>query len=217
MILAIVALLAQSFLSDIVPQQTAAPTGAVSSVVVSSEPSAPARVEATVEAVVPPQVSVVKASSAACDATNAVPRQVKISSLRTDYDRKEGVILFDGNVFVDDPDYKMHASKLYVFLDGTNDLKRIVAIGNVAITNDLRVGTCAKAAYTKSAGKIVMYGDGAEVKAVLTDNSKRKSQVEGSKITFWTDSEQVEVVGSTVTLDSTGIGGKEGAQKLLGR
>lgn len=146
-----------------------------------------------------------------------MPRSVKITSERTDYDRREGVIMFDKNVFVDDDEYKMHSDQLYVFLDGTNELKRIVAIGNVSITNETRVGSCAKAAYTKGIGKVVMYGDANGAKARLADNGKRKSEVEGRKITFWIDSEQVEVEGSTVTLDAGGIGGKEGAKKLLGK
>lgn len=155
----------------------------------------------------------------AADSSDAAvsPRSVKITSERTDYDRKQGVIMFDKDVFVDDVEYQMHADQLYVFLDGTNDLKRIVAIGNVAITNDLRVGTCAKATYTKATSKIVMYGDGAETVAKLTDNGKRKSEVEGRKITFWIDSEQVEVEGSTITLDTGALGGKDGAKKMLGK
>ena len=148
---------------------------------------------------------------------DAADRSVRITAERTDYDRKEGVILFDENVFVDDAEYKMHSDRLYVFLDGTNELKRIVAIGNVAITNESRTGSCAKASYWKEAGKIVMYGDGAEVLARLVDDSKRHSEVTGRKITFWVDSEQVEVEGSTVTLDGAGFGGKEGAKKLLGK
>ena len=150
--------------------------------------------------------------------TSSVPRSVPITSDRTHYDPKEGVIMFDRNVFVDDAEYQMHAEQLYVFLDGTNDLKRIVAIGGVSITNDLRVGDCAKATYSKANGKIVMYGDAAAgVKARLVDTGRRRSEVEGTKITFWVDSEQVEVEGSTVTLDAGGFGGKDGAKKLLGK
>ncbi len=157
------------------------------------------------------------ATNAPAAASLPVSRTVRITSDRTDYDRKEGVIMFDRNVFVDDPEYKMHADQLYVFLDGTNDLKRIVALGNVAITNETRVGSCAKAAYTKTTSKIVMYGDGKDRPATLSDSGKRKSRVEGRKITFWIDSEQVEVEGSTVTLDAGAVGGKDGAKKLLGK
>lgn len=165
-------------------------------------------------------IEVQKPGETAATAAEELPeeaRSVRITSERTDYDRREGVIMFDKNVFVDDAEYQMHADQLYVFLDGTNELKRIVAMGNVTITNDTRVGSCAKAAYTKKVGKIVMFGDGDSVMARLADTGKRKSEVEGRKITFWIDSEQVEVEGSTVTLDAGGIGGKEGAKKLLGK
>ena len=170
----------------------------------------------TPEAAVSPEASESPDTTETPDAAVS-PRSVKITSERTDYDRKQGVIMFDKDVFVEDVEYQMHADQLYVFLDGTNDLKRIVAIGNVAITNDLRVGTCAKATYTKATSKIVMYGDGAETLAKLSDNGKRKSEVEGRKITFWIDSEQVEVEGSTITLDTGTLGGKEEAKKLLGK
>ena len=175
----------------------------------------PSAAEPQVEAPVAEAVEAVPAEAPSEAAVS--PRSVKITSERTDYDRKQGVIMFDKDVFVDDVEYQMHADQLYVFLDGTNDLKRIVAIGNVAITNDQRVGTCAKATYTKATSKIVMYGDGAETLAKLSDTGKRKSEVEGRKITFWIDSEQVEVEGSTITLDTGSLGGKDGAKKLLGK
>lgn len=211
-----------------------APVEAASAPEEAAEAPAPASVaEVTVEKAAPaPEVAAPAAEPApapepdteapapakpADSAAAALPRSVKITSDRTDYDRREGVIMFDRNVFVDDDEYKMHSDQLYVFLDGTNELKRIVAIGNVSITNETRVGSCAKAAYTKSVGKVVMYGDGGEKNAKLADYGKRKSQVEGRKITFWIDSEQVEVEGSTVTLDAGGFGGKDGARKLLGK
>ena len=165
----------------------------------------------------------------------AEPRSVRITSDRTDFDRREGVIMFDRNVFVDDAEYQMHARQLYVFLDTNNlervgraaetgarqssdVLRRIVAVGDVSITNDTRVGSCAKAVYTKATSKIVMYGDPERnLLAVLEDNGKRRSRVEGRRITFWIDTEQVEVEGSTVTLDAGGFGGSEGAKKLLGK
>lgn len=88
----------------------------------------------------------------------AEPRSVRITSDRTDFDRKDGVIMFDRNVFVDDAEYQMHARQLYVFLDTNNlervgraaesgarqsadVLRRIVAVGDVSITNDTRVGS----------------------------------------------------------------------------
>ena len=220
MILASILVLAASLLGGLETQPPAAP----------SPEAAPASAPAVAPAAAPREV-LVEAASAPASAESAqapvatatelpaadVPRTVRITSERTDYDRREGVLMFDRNVFVDDPEYKLHADQIYVFLDGTNDLKRIVAIGNVAITNELRSGTCAKATYTKATQKIVLYGDGTNQVARLVDEGKRKSEVAGRKITFWVDSEQVEVEGSAVTLDAGTLGGKDGAKKLLGK
>ncbi|MDY3229365.1 MAG: LptA/OstA family protein [Kiritimatiellia bacterium] len=216
--LAVALVLAQSLLGELGPVENPPPAPVV---VEQAAKPAVVEIELTKSEVAAPVAAEAKSEAKAEETSEAkdapAPRSVKITSERTDYDRKEGVIMFDRNVCVDDVEYKMHANQLYVFLDGTNDLKRIVAIGNVAITNETRVGTCAKAAYTKSTSKIVMYGDGASVMARLEDNGKNRSSVEGRKITFWIDSEQVEVEGSTVTLDAGKLGGKDGAKKLLGK
>ena len=216
--LAVALVLAQSLLGELGPVENPPPAPVV---VEQAAKPAVVEIELTKSEVAAPVAAEAKSEAKAEETSEAkdapAPRSVKITSERTDYDRKEGVIMFDRNVCVDDVEYKMHANQLYVFLDGTNDLKRIVAIGNVAITNETRVGTCAKAAYTKSTSKIVMYGDGASVMARLKDNGKNRSSVEGRKITFWIDSEQVEVEGSTVTLDAGKLGGKDGAKKLLGK
>ena len=216
--LAVALVLAQSLLGELGPVENPPPAPVV---VEQAAKPAVVEIELTKSEVAAPAAAEAKSEAKAEETSEAkdapAPRSVKITSERTDYDRKEGVIMFDRNVCVDDVEYKMHANQLYVFLAGTNDLKRIVAIGNVAITNETRVGTCAKAAYTKSTSKIVMYGDGASVMARLEDNGKNRSSVEGRKITFWIDSEQVEVEGSTVTLDAGKLGGKDGAKKLLGK
>lgn len=164
-----------------------------------------------------------QAPGAAADVSVSKPakekaRTVKITSVRTDYDRREGVIMFDRNVFVDDPEYKLHADRVYVFLDGTNELKRIVAIGNVAVTNELRSGTCAKATYSRANSKLVMYGDNETgTPARLEDNGKKRGELVGRKITFWTDTEQVEVEGSQITVDAGGTDGASAAKKLFGK
>lgn len=145
------------------------------------------------------------------------PRNVKVTSDRSTYLRKEGVLVFDGNVFVDDVEFKMHADEVTLFLGGTNELKRIVAIGNVAVTNELRSGTCAKATYNKALSRVILYGDEAKgITAKLNDNGKRKSQVEGRKITFWVDTEQVEVDGSVITVDVGNGDMKDSAKRFLG-
>jgi lipopolysaccharide transport protein LptA len=126
-------------------------------------------------------------------------RDAVITAERTDYDHREGVILFDRNVAVDDEQYQLHADRLFLFLDGTNDLKRLVAIGNVTLTNEEKTASCARAVYTKKTSKIVMYGaDGAPAR--LYQGGKKGSTVLGERITFWLNSEQVEIDRPVITL-----------------
>lgn len=164
------------------------------------------------------QEVVVVSKEKSANAETNMPRTVKVTSDRSSYLRKEGVLAFEGNVAVDDVEFKMNADIVNLFLDGTNDLKRVVAVGNVAVTNGLRSGTCAKATYNRALSRIVMYGDEkAGIVARLIDAGKNKSRVEGRKITFWVDTEQVEVDGSVITVDVAGGDAKEGAKKLFGK
>lgn len=126
-------------------------------------------------------------------------RDAVITADRTDYDRKEGVILFDRNVYVDDEQYQLHADRLFLFLDGTNDLKRLVAIGHVSLTNDEKNASCTRAVYTRSTSKIVMYGE-KDAPARLYQGGRKGSTVYGERITFWLDSEQVEIERPVVTV-----------------
>ncbi|MBR1871183.1 MAG: hypothetical protein IJ802_05095 [Kiritimatiellae bacterium] len=137
-------------------------------------------------------------------------RDAVITASRTDYDRKEGVIFFDKDVYVDDEQYQLHADSLYVFLDGTNDLKRIVALGNVSMTNDLRSANCNKATYLKATGKIVLYGS-RDTPAVLREDGPDEKEASGEKITFWLDSEEVNVERPVIKLPGSAVrgGGKK--------
>lgn len=126
-------------------------------------------------------------------------RDAVITAERTDYDRKEGVILFDRNVYVDDEQYQLHADRLFLFLDGTNDLRRLVALGNVSITNEEKNAACSRAVYVKKTSKIVMYGE-TNSPASLYQGGTKGSTVMGERITFWLNSEQVEIEKPVVTV-----------------
>ncbi len=144
-------------------------------------------------------------------------REAVITAERTDYDRKEGVILFDRNVYVDDEQYQMHSDRIFVFLDGTNQLKRLVAIGNVSITNENKTAWCVRASYNKALSRIVMYGDDTRKARLREDGGKGGNTVMGDKITFWLDSEQVEIEGPVVSVPGAGLGGKDAAKEVFNR
>ena len=126
-------------------------------------------------------------------------RQANITSKSTYYDRKEGFAVFDGKVHVDDERYQLHADKAYVFMDGTNNLKRLVAMGNVALTNETKRAYGVKASYYRQSGMVILYGD-ANRPAEVRDEAKYDDQsVIGEKIKFWIDKEQVEVIKARVS------------------
>jgi lipopolysaccharide transport protein LptA len=143
-------------------------------------------------------------------------RDARITSRSTYYDRKEGIGVFSGNVHVDDEDYQMHADKVYLFMKGTNELDRIVAVGNVAMTNGTKRAYGTKVSYYRNPGLVVLYsGDG--ISAEVRDAGKGGDQVvRGRKIRFWTGSEQVEVLEAEISAPSDAASGG-GLKSVLGK
>ena len=139
--------------------------------------------------------------------TNAVPTNAttRITAGSTYYDRKEGFVLFKGNVAVMDPQYQLHADRAFVYTGVTNDLRKIVALGHVAITNETKRAYGARASYYRESGMVVLHaGDGiaAEVRDVTPDGDR---VVRGKKIKFWTGTRQVEVVEAEISSPTTGF------------
>ena len=125
---------------------------------------------------------------------DAEVKNAKITSASVYYDRKEGFAYFSGKVHVDDEKYQLHADRAYVFMNGTNELKRVVAIGHVAMTNENRRAYGEKVSYYRNPGMVVLSAgdDGAaEVREETPDGVR---VVRGKKIKFWTGSDQVEVI-----------------------
>lgn len=144
--------------------------------------------------------------------SGAVPKAVpeasfaRIRSASSDFDRKAGVVLYEGDVFVEyGRDYTLNADCVFAFLAASNRLSRIVADGHVVISNGARVGTCALATYRKARGEIEMFGDGkAGTKAVLVERGDRASELAGDRIRFWLDAERVEVTNAALATEHDG-------------
>ena len=139
--------------------------------------------------------------------TNAVPTNAttRITAGSTYYDRKEGFVLFKGNVAVIDPQYQLHADRAFVYMGGTNDLKRIVALGHVAITNETKRAYGTKASYYRDTGMVVLYSGNGTVAEVRDEAPDGDRVVRGKKIKFWTGTRQVEVVEAEITSPTTGL------------
>ncbi|MEI7946631.1 MAG: LptA/OstA family protein [bacterium] len=128
--------------------------------------------------------------------TNTPQRETMITSDKIDFDNREGVILFDDHVLVDDPQFSMRSDRLLVFMEGTNDVSQVMAIGNVIFSNEMRSATCSKAVFTKKDGQVVMTGD-----VRMKTEGETSGEVRGRKVVIWVDDERVEVLdGASVTL-----------------
>lgn len=128
---------------------------------------------------------------------------LSVVSRRCDMDRKSGVVLFDRNARVDyRPDYTLCTDRVFAFFIGTNELDRLVADGNVAITNGLRTGYCDKAVFLHGPKEVEMNGWADGRLARLSDESK--NSLAGRKIRFWIKKEQVEITGSELTVNKEG-------------
>jgi lipopolysaccharide export system protein LptA len=101
----------------------------------------------------------------------------------------------------------MHADKAYVFTTSTNGLHRIVAIGNVVLTNEARRAYADRMSYYRADGMVVLYGKDGRAAEVREEAKDGDRVVKGEKIKFWIDSEQVEIIKSDITAPSSGMQG----------
>ncbi len=130
-------------------------------------------------------------------------KALSVASRRCDFDRRQGVALFEGAVRVDyGADCTMCADRLFVFVEGTNDVDRIDAEGSVTVTNGARVGSCASAAFARRSGMVEMRGREGSGPARLSEPGA--SEVSGRRIRFWLEAGQVEIDGAEILVNKGG-------------
>lgn len=106
------------------------------------------------------------------------PINVKADHLQVDNDEKKAV--FTGRVIAVQDDITMYCDRLEVFYDNASDeVDKIIAIGNVRILQKNRVGTGGRAVYENKLGKITLTIN----PKVTQDNDT----ITGKVITYYTD------------------------------
>ncbi len=116
----------------------------------------------------------------------------RITSERFEFDYKQMVAIFDEQVKVVHPQFYLEADRVFVFIDGTNDVKHILALGDVVMTNENRRAVCDKAMFSKAEGTLVLTG--VNRSAQLT---RGMDGVAGERITLWLEDERMVVEGQT--------------------
>lgn len=129
-----------------------------------------------------------------------------LSGARASYDRDAGVVMFSGDVKLDDGGRSLECDKAYAFLEGTNDVRRVVALGGVKFGDGQRTGGCPRAVYDKRRECIEMHSDRSAT-AFIEESGANKWRLEGRKIIFWPRSGQIEVAAATIFADVSGSGG----------
>ena len=129
---------------------------------------------------------------------------MRVRSRSSDVDRKAGVVMLEGDVFVDHSDgYVLTADSVYLFLSADNAIGRVVASGRVVLSNGSRVATCPLAVYRRSRREVEMFSDGKGAFARLVEGGAERRELEGRRIRFWLGSEQAEVDEPRITLGKT--------------
>ncbi len=122
--------------------------------------------------------------------------ETRITSDRLEFDYKDYVALFEGNVRVVDPQFELTADKMLVFFERTNDVRRVDAIGNVHVVSLDRTARCGRATYTRANGSILL-----QEQPVVT---KGPHTLRGEVIRIWLADNRVEVDGAVQLEGSAG-------------
>ena len=136
----------------------------------------------------------------------ATTNSTVITSDRLDYNYRQFVAEFEGNVVVDDTRMHIEAEKMTVLFHKDNSIKSATAIGNVRIRQGDRRATCHRAVYLAAARQVIMTRS-ATAKAILTRGT---DTVAGDVITFWLDDDRMVVEPGIMTITPGGGALKSG-------
>ncbi len=75
------------------------------------------------------------------------------------YDYEKGVAVFEKNVHVDDPRIRLWSERLTIVMEGTNQVRSLLAEGSVRFAQADGRGSARRAEYHATAGKVVLTGD----------------------------------------------------------
>ena len=132
--------------------------------------------------------------SAAKEVVKSGSGPIKITSEHLIANKKDGLVIFNGNVVARHRDGTIISDSLKVYYDGKDAVEKIVALGNVKINQQDRVGVCKKAVFYPDTKKIVMTG----APRVWKDGDV----VTGRVITIFGDSDRMDVEGASVIIRS---------------
>ncbi len=100
------------------------------------------------------------------------------------YDGLRHFVELQGRVVVSDPGMKMKADTVRIEMEGTNQVKRIIAVGHVVLTQEDKQAWAGRATHDVAAGTFVLE----ESPRVM----RGRDMMMGRKITFWRGEDRME-------------------------
>lgn len=107
-----------------------------------------------------------------------------ISANHLNFDYRDFVATFIGDVSVVDPQFRMTSDRMIVYFEGTNDVRQVKAAGNVQVFSEDRRAYADEAYYTKAEEQIILVGNASLQRGL--------DAVRGDRITIWLNDERVE-------------------------
>ena len=113
-------------------------------------------------------------------------KTITVTSDTMDADKNGRLVVFRGNVFAEE-EFNLCGDVLSVYYDESNEVKEIVAAGNVRIVDGKRMARGEQAAYDRNRKAVVITGKA---------SAKQCSDiVNGEKITFYLESDRMIIEG----------------------
>ncbi|MBI3398217.1 MAG: lipopolysaccharide transport periplasmic protein LptA [Deltaproteobacteria bacterium] len=114
---------------------------------------------------------------------------ITITSNSMEAVKKESLVIFRGNVIAEQKDYTLYSNELYIYYADGQQIKEMIATGDVKIVQLNKIATGEKAVYMKENRTLV-----------LTGNPQVKEDcdsVKGEKITIFLDEDKSLVEGGS--------------------
>ena len=135
-------------------------------------------------------------------AEQAATNRTTITSDRLAFDYQRMTAEFEKNVVVVDANMRLQADKLNVVFDSESNMKQAIAMGNVRLCQQDKIGTCRKAIFIAKTGEFMLVGD-AQIK-------RGNDLIKGDSITFWINEDRMVCIPGNLILTPTKNSGLPG-------
>ncbi|MBI5047781.1 MAG: lipopolysaccharide transport periplasmic protein LptA [Deltaproteobacteria bacterium] len=112
---------------------------------------------------------------------------ITITSNNMEARKKENVVIFKGDVIAQQKDYTLYSRELYIYYAEGQEIKEMVAIGDVKMVQLNKVATGEKAVYNRETRVVVLTGN--------PQVEQDCDVVKGDKITIFLDEDKSLVEG----------------------